>query len=193
MNREINYPIKYAILELKKIGGLSVGYENITQGFIVSKCYVVESNVTYHSDGKSEITHKVVFPFENISYFESSLMYGEQNIGEKRIPSYDTCLRPYPINIVTDLFDTYEEAKIIAEKKNGECRRSLIHKVTIGNSNWKEKFEELQQEFEQKLKLCNLFEKLVLEATEDMNITEQLSGDEQKPIVRVLKPKRNKI
>jgi len=186
MSKEINYPIKYAVLELKKSGGWSVGYEDITQGFIVSKCYVVESNIIYYSDGKNKVTHKVVFPFEDISCLEVSLMNGSQNIGEENIPSYDACNRPYPINIVTDLFDSYEKAKIIAEGKNEECRHNLILKVAMGNSNWKEKFE-------QRLELCNLFERLVLEATEDMNISEQLSIDEQESSVKVLKPMRKQI
>lgn len=193
MSKEINYPIKYAVLELKKRGGWSVGYEDITQGFIVSKCYVVESNIKYHSDGKNKATHKVVFPFEDISCLEVSLMNGSQNIGEENIPSYDACNRPYPINIVTDLFDSYEKAKIIAERKNEECRHSLILKVSMGNSNWKEKLEVLKQEFEQRLELCNLFERLVLEATEDMNISEQLSIDEQESSVKILKPMRKQI
>lgn len=120
-------------------------------------------------------------------------MNGSQNIGEENIPSYDACNRPYPINIVTDLFDSYEKAKIIAEGKNEECRHNLILKVAMGNSNWKEKFEVLKQEFEQRLELCNLFERLVLEATEDMNISEQLSIDEQESSVKVLKPMRKQI
>ena len=193
MSKEINYPIKYAVLELKKSGGWAVGYKDITQGFIVSKCYVVESNIIYHSDGKNKVTHKVVFPFEDISCLEVSLMNGSQNIGEENMPSYDACNRPYPINIVTDLFDSYEKAKIIADGKNEECRHSLILKVAMGNSNWKEKFEVLKQEFEQRLELCNLFERLVLEATEDMNISEQLSIGEQESSVKILKPMRKQI
>ena len=193
MSKEINYPIKYAVLELKKSGGWAVGYKDITQGFIVSKCYVVESNIIYHSDGKNKVTHKVVFPFEDISCLEVSLMNGSQNIGEENMPSYDACNRPYPINIVTDLFDSYEKAKIIADGKNEECRHSLILKVAMGNSNWKEKFEVLKQEFEQRLELCNLFERLVLEATEDMNISEQLSIGEQESSVKILKPVRKQI
>ena len=192
MSKEINYPIKYAVLELKKRGGWSVGYEDITQGFIVSKCYVVESNIIYHSDGKNEVTHKVIFPFKDISCLEVSLMNSSQNIGEENIPSYDACNRPYPINIVTDLFDSYEKAKIIAERKNEECRHGLILKVAIGNPNWKEKFEVLKQEFEQRLELCNLFERLILEATEDMNISE-LSTYEQEPSVKILKPMRRLV
>ena len=53
----INYPIKYAVLELKSRGGWLVGFRDITQGFIASKCYVVETNIVYHQDGGNSITH----------------------------------------------------------------------------------------------------------------------------------------
>ena len=77
--------------------------------------------------------------------------------------------------MVADLFDSYEEAKIIAEEKNEMCRHNLILEVIMEDQKWKEKFEILKQEFEKRLELCNLFERLVLEATEDMKISEQES------------------
>lgn len=193
MNKEMNYPIKYAVLELKSRGGWSVGYEDITQGFIVSKCYVVESNIVYHSDGTNKLTHKVVFPFEDISCLQNSLMNGIQNIGEENIPSYDACNRPYPVNVVSNLFDSYEEAKIEAEQKNEEYRHNLILKVSMSNSNWNEKFEILKLEFEQRLELCYLFERLVLEATENMKLSDQLSIDEQEHFIKILKSMRKQI
>lgn len=103
----------------------------------------------------------------------------------KNMPNYDACNRPYPTQVVTSLFDSYEKAKIVAEEKNEECRHNLILEVVIEDSNWKEKFEILKQQFEPRLKLCNLFERLVLEATEDMII-----NDGQEPAVKILKPKK---
>lgn len=189
MSKKINYPIKYAVLELKEKGGWLVGYEDITQGFIVSKCYVVESNIIYNADGSYKITHKVVFPFTDIASLRISLMNGcQNNIGEKNIPSYDACNKPYPINEVADLFDSYEEAKIIADEKNEGLKHNLILKVSISDSNWKEKYETLKSEFNQRLKLCNFFEQLVLEATERMELSEQLTSEKQEPFVRILKP-----
>lgn len=182
MNKETKYPIKYAVLELKKEGGYLVGYKNITQGFIVSKCYVMESNIVYCSDGSIKVTHKVVFPFNNISCLEDSLKNDGEYIGEKTIPSYNANNKPYPFNIVADLFDSYEEAKIIAEEKNAEHGHRLTLEVSMENPNWKEQFEILKQEFEKRLKLYYLYERLVLKATEDMKISEQLSVKEQKEV-----------
>ena len=188
MNKEINYPIKYAVLELKERGGYLVGYEDITQGFIASKCYVVQSSIDYYKDGTNRVSHKVVFPFNDISEFKISLKYGNPRIGEENIPHYDACNNPYPINIVTELFDTYEEAKNIAILKNEEYKHNIISKtIKPLNLSWGRHIELLEQEFEQTLELCKLYEQKVLEATEDMLISESLTKTED-GTVKVLKP-----
>ena len=197
MNKEINYPIKYAVLELKEKGGWSVGYKDITQGFIVSKCYVIESNVVYHSDGSYEIIHKVVFPFSDIEMFKNSLRNGRKNIGKPEIPKYDACDMIYPINIVTALFDSYEQARVMATYKNKEYKDNLIFKTpdflsnNFLNSNWKEQLNNLEQGFLQNLDVCNLFEQLILEATKDMDISEETFEDRN--AVKVLKPVKRQI
>ena len=193
MNKEINYPIKYAVLELKEKGGWLVGYEDITQGFIVSKCYVVGSNIVYHPDGTNTINHQVVFPFEDISLFKASIGNGGQNIGDGKIPHYDACNKPYSVHVVSDLFDTYEQAKEAAFEKNEEYKQNIIFKMPVpkgdtSNSVWDERFKSLIREYEENLELCNKFEQLVLEATENMSISEGLSMNSNRSIVRILKP-----
>ena len=193
MNKEINYPIKYAVLELIERGGWSVGYKDITQGFIVSKCYVIESNIVYHSDGSYNVIHKVVFPYSDISTFKNSLSYGGQNIGSPEIPRYDACDKVYPINMVTALFDSYEEAKVAAIGKNEEFKSNLIMKVPdffsnhFLDSDWKKQYESLKQKYEQNLAICNLFEELVIEETKDMIISEEAND---RAMVRILKQKK---
>lgn len=193
MIKEINYPIKYAILEVKKEGGWAVGYKDISLGFVVSKCFVVESNIVYHSNGSSKITHKVVFPFENISCMSVSAMNHGQNIVQGNIPSYDADNRPYPVNIVSNLFDSYGDAKNHCKRKNEECRNNLILRVDMGTQNWQEEFKRLKQEFDQKIELCNVFEILILEATEDMKISPLLPNSDQEPFVKILKPVKKQI
>ena len=172
MNKEINYPIKYTVLELKENGGYQAGYEDITQGFIVSKCYVIESSIIYNPDGSNVVTHKVVFPFKDIEEFKISLRNGSENIGTAQIPRYDGSGSIYPISIVPDLYDSYEEAKVAAEEKNKEHRYNLIlNKESIGK-------------FETSLEICNKFERLVLAATEDMDISKEVNTNK----VNTLKP-----
>lgn len=172
MSRELKYPVKYAILELKEQGGWLVGYENITQGFIVSKCYVVGTNIKYYSNGENEIIHKVVFPFKNISDFRVSLQRGSSYNSDETIPSYDACGNPYPVDVVLSLFDSYEEAKKIAVQKNEEMRSKLISNVSLSEQNWKEKYEKLKIDFLENLSICHKYEELILMLTENMNISD---------------------
>ena len=147
MRNELEYPIKYAVLELKEQGGFLAGYEDITQGFIVSKCYVVGSEIKYYSNGKYDITYKVVFPFKNISSFKLSLNRGTSYDCYETIPLYDASGDPYPIDIVTSLFDNYEEAKEISLLKNEKMEENLILKISLLDENWKEKYEKLKQDY----------------------------------------------
>ncbi len=192
MNKEIKYPIKYAILELKERGGYLVGYEDITQGFIVSKCYVLESSIIYNSDGSNKEIYKVVFPFSNIEEFKNSLRNGKPNIGNAKIPRYDVSGEIYSTNIVTELFDSYELAKINATEKNEEYRCNLMLKkpvivmhTKLSNANWEKQHEKLKQEFENGLKICNIFEQLVLKATEDMDISVEITKNKTKKLYEI--------
>ena len=170
MNKEINYPIKYAVLELKEVGGYSQGWEDITKGFIVSKCYVVESKIKYLADGSSEIYHKVVFPHKDLSEFKVALkLRNNTSVGDRITPQYNALSKPYPIDIVTDLFDTYEDAKIVSDDKNKE----LYHRITcyLDVDYLVKNLDRINTEFATEMELCGLFEKAILEETEDMNIS----------------------
>lgn len=184
MFKEINYPIKYAVLELKENGGWATGNKCITLGFIVSKCYVLKSKVVYHSNGTSTINHEVVFPFEDISLFKSSLRSNQINIGTENIPNYDACDRPYPVNIVSAIFDAYEQAKAEANEKNDQMKFNKIRRLSVTGPS----LNALIREHEENLKICNEFEQLVLKAAENMIISEEPPMDSESPAVRVLKP-----
>lgn len=166
MSKEIQLPIKYAVLELKEKGG----YKDITRGFIVSKCYVMESNVIHNPDGSKKRIYKVAFPFNDIAYLKDSLKNGAKNIGNKNVLSYDGDNVSHSVDEVTDLFDVYETAKVTAEQKNKEYEQNLNRDEQLGI---------LKQDFEQNLEFCYLFEQLVLEETKDMKITEHLFIDGQ--------------
>lgn len=188
MKKEYHYPVQYAVLELKKETNWLHGYQPLTEGFIVAKCYVVGSYIKYHANGSQQISHQVVFPFENILLFETGLLNGEQNIGEKVYPSYDAANNPYPIHEVSDLFTSYEEAKILANQYNEEYRRKLSLGIAIDDPNWQERYDLLKQGFDQKLKICELFEQEVLKATDDMEICQTSFYNNQENVLRILKP-----
>ena len=181
MNNELKYPVKYAVLELKERGGYSVGYNSVTQGFIASKCYVIESSIVYNSDGSNKIVHKVVFPYQDIERFKMSLRNGGQNIVEKEIPRLNAGGYIYPITEVSELFDTYELAKEYAQEKNEDYKNRLVLYVPtqITDLKWQEEYDKLKQEYDKRVEITNLFEQNALEKTKDMSVEE--------PYVKVLR------
>ena len=58
MNNELNYPIKYAVLEVKENGEYVTSSDNLVKGYIVSKCYVVKSILDYLPNGNMTIKHQ---------------------------------------------------------------------------------------------------------------------------------------
>lgn len=180
MSEEKKYPIKFAVLELKKHGGWIVGYNDITLGYIVSKCYVVESSIKYLPSGDTKISHKVVFPFKDINIEKLKLdLQKEQQyyIGEKITPCYDTWGNSYPVDIVSNIFESYEEAKQEAEIKNKEIMKNLILEVSSQNSilKFKEEYENLKKQFTEQLTICQAFEQLVTIETADMDVSSEIS------------------
>lgn len=175
MSIENNFPIKYAILELKEEGGYLVNYKDIVRGYVVSKCYVVESSIKYRSNGDSQIFHKVIFPFKSLETLKLSLRNKGEYIGEKVIPQYDFDYNPYPVDIVSDLFDTYEDAKVQAQSQNEKLKHQIVSKIpySVSDSKFKQALIDYEREFVEELSVCQLFEKLVLSNTEDMNITNE--------------------
>lgn len=172
MNNENKYPVQYAVLELKEKGGYLVGYKDIIRGNIVSKCYVVESSIKYSSDGNKQIFHKVVFPFKSLETLKLSLRNNSEYIGEKAAPGYDANNEPYPVDIVSDVFDTYEEANVKAQERNEKMKQ-----LSVSDDETKRVLTEYEKDFMGQLSICKLFERLALAKTEDMNITHELEED----------------
>ncbi len=167
MELDLKYPVKYAILELKQNGGWINNYEKITQGFIVSKCYVMDSNIKFFSDGKSEESYKVVFPFSNNPNTELSLKHIISNPNPTRAID-GTC---FSSDTVSDLFDTYEEANALALKKNKELETKLVLEISIWDPFWKEKKQKTKEQFSKKMELCHEIENWILNHTSYMKIS----------------------
>lgn len=185
MKEEKKYPIKYAVLELKKDGGYLVNYNDITVGYIASKCYLVKSSIEYLPSGKNKITHEVVFPYRDIKIFELSLKNGFNDIGKPISPSYDFSGDPYPVDIVSDVFETFEEANKQAIEKNKKLEENMIMQVygSINRPEFKKNYEILKKQFNDQLSINQLFEQLVMVETENMHI----SNEEESAISKVFK------
>ncbi len=188
MNSESNFPIKYAILELKEKGGYITNYKDIVRGYIVSKCWVVESSIKYFSDGNSKLFHKVIFPYQDLNTLKTALRNNDEYIGERVTINYDCNYNPYPVDIVSELFDSYEEAKSIAEEKNKEMKKNIASKIyfSISDPRFKQTLSNYEHEFVEQLSNCQLFEKLAILETEDMTITESINQENGLPLLKKL-------
>lgn len=165
----LNYPIKYAVLELKRKGGWSENYEDITVGFIASKCYVISQTLRHFADGTSKISNNVVFPYKDICKFET-LTLGEIEYSEKEsIPEFgwENCTN---FDEVTELFDDYESACLNANQKNDElCSKEALH-INFSDPNWKFLHRQKLEKVRETLRICKLFEQFVLESTTEMRV-----------------------
>ena len=167
----MGYPIKYAILELKENGGAKYNYEDIIKGYIVSKCYVLERRFSYSN---KSISYVVSFPYDDFDnfvkwykknsknyYFDIYKHYWEY----RRNPSEELIRDDYIHHIVSNLFNTYEEAMNVSNYKNG-CLRGKLLKNTGSNA-----YEYLKKEFEDTMDICSEYEKYIFANTTDMNVS----------------------
>ncbi len=157
-----DYPIRYAVLELRKKEGWAVDYEYVTQGYIASKCYVVGSKLFYGRK-ESRVESNVVFPYEDIELFKKT-----SSLGEEQVPTYTSDGELANMRIVSKVYETFEEAKEAAEKENENYKDSLLYKVDISREGWKIELDKLQEDFERNLNICYLFEEASLDHTKDL-------------------------
>ena len=173
----MNYPIKYAVLELKVDGGILHDYEDITKGFIVSKCHVLIENLTYASNGRSYPKYIVSFPYDNFSYFDIWFARNKDNYRsyisdlykryyeERKNPSREYLRDGYPLHVVGELFNTYEEAKELADSKNSRLKDEIL--TNTGRA----AYEKLKKEFEDTMEVCGEYEKYIFANTTDMEVS----------------------
>ena len=159
MSEVLNYPIKYALLKLKK--------EDKELGYIVSKCYILESFEKYNKNGESKIGFNVVFPYSKIKSITDKVLSFDEN---RIIPS-DTDNNS--IDVVDILYDDFYEAKKHAYLKNKELlNMTITSNVSFSKDDWKEQVLKIKKNFNNNISLCKEFENFITDNTMDMNITQ---------------------
>lgn len=112
--KECNYPVKYAVLPLYDVVGRDgFGQRNYDiVAYIVTKAYLLGETKIYRENGDVEYDYKVFFPY--MSYLEI--------IKDKRHDIDYNDIRKWNnnqyINSVSNVYETYEEAKQEAEYLN---------------------------------------------------------------------------
>lgn len=164
-----HYPIKYAVLELTEPGGWLNHYEDITRGYIASKCYVLESTIKYSMNGVNHISHKVIFPYTDIQAFKLSLQNGTPDIGRSQL-HYNLASKP---RIVHGLFDNYNDAKRNANYENEHLKQRILSDISYPITS--PKFKQLSIQEKKKLleeqTICNYFEQLIELETQELEVT----------------------
>lgn len=167
----MKYPIKYAIEELKVDGGYEYGYEKIAKGYIVSKCYVLESRFNYANEFT---THVVSFPYDNFDsfvswYYRNSYNYNfdiyKHYYEQRRNPDRELLRDDYPHHIICEMFTCYEEAKNIADSKNSCLRGKIL--TNTGSA----AYDKLSKEFNNMMNICSEYEKYIFANTSDMEVS----------------------
>lgn len=165
--------IKYAVQELsiEKYDYYADDYIKETKGFIVSKCYVLEDRICYSESGT---THKyaVSFRYDNFESFMAYCNRFKLVYGDNCYKYYVGYISNHPKTYVVDeLFDSYEEAKIIAEAKNSNLKWENISN-TSSNA-----YDELSKSIDNTLSICAEYEKFIFANTVDMEVTKEKIDD----------------
>lgn len=164
MQTYLNYPIKYAVQELKINKGYDSNYEDVTFGFIVSKCYIINQNITYHKDGTNTQTYNVIFPYKDIHNFIYSTLLRGYEFNEKPI----TTIYQYNCNTVPMIFDTYEEASIFKEQTYINFKKIIL-------SHYGTKYaKSILEEFETNKEISEKYEVIILAKTKELDITKKI-------------------
>lgn len=188
---EKGYPIKYAVEELTISSGYKNGYDDIIEGYIVSKCYVTDTKVSYYNGMEPRITYEVVFPFRRYENFKSDLdsgiKYNETPIKPARDASGNAC----HTQTVYRLFDTFEEAKKEAEASNSVLWKNELMNLSLLDDDWKSKYKNDLLEHKIRLGICSCYESFIAEHTKDMEVTSIITLNEPENSKLTLKPKND--
>lgn len=188
---EKGYPIKYAVERLTISGGKENGYDDITEGYIVSKCYVADTKVSYYNGMEPRITHEVVFPFRKYERFKfdlgSGVKYHETPITPKRNASGNASYT----QTVDKLFDTFEEAKKEAELANSNIWKTELYNISLLDGDWRIKHKRALLEHKTRLGVCSCYETFITEQTKYMEVTPIITLNEPENSKLTLKPKND--
>jgi hypothetical protein len=156
-----NYPIKYAVIPIdRQVGWSSREYDSdCPEGYIASKCYLVNEKKEYCANGESEITYEVVFPYH----------CNGSRWGWKRVePQYDYYHEAYPSILVANVYDNREDAVKIAKAENHELLIKKMFFIHFSNPHHEEEMAEISKKHEEKMAEFKKLEQLIEDGTGDL-------------------------
>lgn len=180
VNTQLKYPIKYAVMPIEQqIGWSMVLLNELEQEChvalnIVSKCYVVGERKEYKKDGTCRMKYEVVFLFLK----EDLVHYGGFR---PAIPEYNIDFQCTNSIFVEQLFNSFEEASIVAEQANNEILAYEMSYVPIDS------FEKVNQNYQELLSRYQKIEEIIEKETHNFKVTKTYGFDLENLIEKVLK------
>lgn len=170
MEKKFKYPVKYAVLELKVKGGWSDNYQDVTMGYIASKCYVIEQNIRFYQDGSSNLSYQVVFPYNDFNSYKTRMADENPLDGKAIAPTFELSGSCTNADTVLDVYDTLEEASMDAESKNERRIARAGAYISLADPNWREKYNAEARVVEQELAICKSYEQAICEKTANVTV-----------------------
>ena len=167
--QEKDYPVKYAILELKAQGGRDLAYREVSYGFIASKCYLLEKTTSYKNCNPKEY-YKVFFPYNDFETYMSKFKSPIYGVGKRNHLIFDDNNNPIKCTKVSKIFDTFEEAQELAKKLREDYKYLLLLPAS--------QKVKMREEICDGLYLTEAYEELIEESTKDMEVTNSLGEQE---------------
>lgn len=165
MKQDLNYPVKYAVLEMIDKNNR----EEETAFYMAAKCYVIDKEEVYLEKEHKEI-YKVLFPIQDVLEYATNMYYSYRKSILDNPKMEDLSGSFYPVNVVDNLYDDYESAKLEAKNKNRMLKLNTISNIVWGKD-WRTRCDQICQKHNIRLKTCERLEYMIAHSTKNMEVT----------------------
>ncbi len=164
-----NYPIKYAVMPIVEQTGWAPGLNELVREYgvvcyIVSKCYVVVREEEYNRYGNILYKYKVVFPYKKDNLHRYLLRVE---------PSYNCYGKCSNATTVDKVFDSFEEAREDAEKKNKKIVNKKISFLHC-DDDFLQNVSLLRKEQEEKVNKYRKIERMMEKNSSDLVVNDKV-------------------
>ena len=173
-----NYPIKYSIMPICAYVGENLsnnhtlniynsivryGYKHLEViGYVVSKCYILSEINSFLSDGTTNTSYRVVFPY--------------QKVNDKGREAYRK-VEPTRYNAqIGEIYDTVEEAVLAKNELNQIILSEELSRIPR-NKNYQKNIEFIQEAFSERIEKLNKLEVEIEANTKEMIVSENQGQD----------------
>ena len=165
-----NYPIKYAVMPIIEQTGWYPGLNELEREYgvvcyIVSKCYLVGREEKYNMYGEVDCKYKVVFPYEKDNLYD----------GLSRVEP-EFCLIDgmcYNSINVDKVFDSFDEAKEDAEKKNKEILSKELCYIRV-DDDFHQNVSLVKEKREERVNYYQEIESMIEENSTDLVVNDKV-------------------